>query len=74
MSLKSVFYSLGQRLNGSIHKDGEVDMEAPFGLKPYTVATLPDAADFEGKILYVSDGASGAKFRGSDGATWVSLG
>jgi hypothetical protein len=74
MSLKSVFYSLGQRLNGSIHKDGQVDMEAPFGLKPYTVATLPDATEYEGKIIYVSDGGAGAVFQGSDGTVWVNLG
>ncbi len=74
MSLKPVFYAIGQRLNGSIHKDGEVDMAAPFGLAEYTVATLPDPTEFEKKIIYVSDGAAGAKFRGSDGTSWVNLG
>ncbi len=73
-SLKPVFYSLGQRLNGSLHKDGEVVMEAPFGLKSYTTATLPDATEFEGHTIYVSDGAAGQKFRGSDGTSWVNLG
>jgi len=28
----------------------------------------------EGTIVYVSDGASGAVFRGSNGTAWVNLG
>jgi hypothetical protein len=46
-------------------------------LKPqtYTVATLPAAsAANASSIVYVSDGAAGTKFRGSDGAAWVNLG
>jgi len=44
--------------------------ELPF----YAVADLPDPALHEGTIVYVSDGASGAVFRGSNGTSWVSLG
>lgn len=73
-ALLGVFQEIGQRLNGSIHKDGGIPMDAPFGLKPYTTTTLPDPAEWEGHIIYVSDGAAGAKFRGSDGTAWVNMG
>lgn len=64
----------GHRLNASIHQDGGIPMTNPLILAPFTVATLPAAADWEGGIIYVSDGAAGAKFRGSDNTTWVNLG
>jgi len=40
----------------------------------FTTATRPAAADYAGFIIYVSDGAGGSKFQGSDGSSWVSLG
>lgn len=46
----------------------------PIKLPIYTTLTLPAAVDYEGHILYVSDGASGSRFLGSDGTSWVSLG
>lgn len=64
----------GTRLNLAITDDGETPMKAALILATFTVATLPTAADFEGGIIYVSDGAAGEKFRGSDGAAWVNLG
>jgi hypothetical protein len=64
----------GRRINGSIHEDGTVPMKAPLKLAFYLDADVPDAADFEGCIIYVSDGGAGQRFRGSDGATWVDLG
>jgi len=72
--LKRVFQQIGFRLNGSIHKDGEIGMDAPLVLKSYVIADLPDAADWEGGIVYVSDGAAGENFRGSIGTGWVNLG
>lgn len=74
ISLKSTFYSIGQRLNGSLHKDGEVGMDAPFKLKTYTVATRPDPADYPWTVIAVSDGGAGAEFQGSNGISWVNLG
>lgn len=74
MSLRPVFFNIGQRLNGSIHKDGEIGMEAPFKLKEYTVATRPDPADFPWTVIAVTDGGAGAEFQGSNGTSWVNLG
>lgn len=66
--------SIAYRLNRSISQDGEVAMDAPLGLKSYEAADLPDAADWEGHVVYVSDAAPGSKFKGSDGTAWVDLG
>lgn len=46
----------------------------PIQLPSYTVAGRPSATAFTGQVIYVSDGAAGAKFQGSDGAAWVNLG
>ncbi len=43
---------------------------APFFLEPYTVATLPSAADWEGAQVYVSDESGGAVPAFSDGTNW----
>lgn len=41
----------------------------------YTLATRPAATDVKaGTAIFVSDGGAGARFQGSDGATWLSLG
>lgn len=72
--LVNVLAPMARRLNGSIHQDGGIAMAAPLALGPYTTATLPDATEHEGAVIYVSDGASGEKFRGSDGTSWVNLG
>ena len=72
--LLRLFGVYGFRLNRVLPKDGTEAMEAPLELETYTVATLPAFADYEGCIIYVSDGAGGTKFRGSNGAAWVNLG
>jgi len=64
----------GFRINQSIHQDGGIVMANPLVLQPLLVADLPAAADWEGGIVYVSDGGAGAVFRGSDGTNWVNLG
>lgn len=46
-------------------------MDGPFRLKSYTVATLPDAADFRGGIVYVSNEISGPTIAYSDGTNWL---
>lgn len=38
--------------------------------KSYTVATLPDATEFEAHTVYVSDEAGGATLAFSDGTDW----
>jgi len=73
-ALQTTFRTYGYRLNRSVTTDGATTMQAPLGLGPYTAATLPDATLHEGAVIYVSDGSAGAKFRGSDGTTWVNLG
>lgn len=40
----------------------------------FTVATIPAAADWKGRIIFVSDGGAGAKFQASTGSAWVNLG
>lgn len=72
--LTTVFQQYGYRLNRSITIDGAQAMDNPLVLATFTTTTLPAAADWEGGIIYVSDGAAGAKFRGSDGTSWVNLG
>lgn len=44
------------------------------GATTYTVATRPDPTKFPAMIIFVSDAASGSKYQGSDGSSWVSLG
>ena len=39
-------------------------------LTTYTVATLPDASDYEGGMVYVSDETGGAVIVFSDGISW----
>lgn len=63
-----LFVDVALRANGAYPKDGSE------GLSAYTVATRPPAASAPGAIIYVSDGAAGAKFQGSDGSAWVNLG
>lgn len=72
--LADLITELGTRANASISDDGDKRMAAPLPLQSVKAADLPPAADWEGSIIYVSDGASGAKFRGSDGSSWVNLG
>ena len=67
---------ISQRVNRSYQKDGTEAMTAPATLAEFTDApdTKPPASGWEGGIIYVSDGASRQKFRGSDGSSWVNLG
>lgn len=67
-ALQLIFVRLAARLNNCYPKDGTE------GLTAYTVATRPAATSAPGAIIYVSDGAAGAKFQGSDGTNWVNLG
>jgi hypothetical protein len=48
----------------------------PFPLRSHTVSTLPDAAKYEGHIIYVPDASGGKCAAVSDGTHWkkVSLG
>ena len=47
-------------------------MEDLATLPTYTVATVPDAAANEGKLIHVSDGAAGApSLAYSDGTDWL---
>jgi hypothetical protein len=65
---------IGFRLNRVFPKDGSEAMTQPAKLAPFTTATRPAAASWAGALIYVSDGAAGAKFQGSDGTAWVNLG
>lgn len=40
----------------------------------FTTATIPAPGDWKGRIIFVSDGAAGAKFQASTGTAWVNLG
>lgn len=73
-ALTTVLDRYARRVNQTLPKDGSEPMGAPFPLKSYTVAGLPPAADHEGSVVYVSDGAPAQKVRYSDGSSWVSMG
>lgn len=73
-TLMNVLSEIGQRLNRSINVDGEVTMNQPLVLATFTSAERPDAGDWEGGVIYVSDASAGSKFQGSNGSSWVSLG
>lgn len=72
--LTALFQEYGFRVNRTLPKDGSEAMQNPMRLVTVTVATLPTASQWTGAVVYVSDGAAGAKFRGSDGTSWVNLG
>lgn len=72
--LTTVFQQYGFRLNNALLVDGGEAMENPLILATFTTSTLPTASEWEGAIIYVSDGAVGEKFRGSNGTDWVNLG
>lgn len=47
-------------------------LEDAITLDSYAVADLPDAADYEGKMIHCSDGNAGAACLAySDGADWL---
>lgn len=73
-ALLQVFQQYGYRLNRTITRNGGTAMTAPLPLASFAEADLPDATSWEGAIVYVNDGASGERFRGSDGTSWVNLG
>ena len=67
--LQPLFNAIGFRVNRCYPKDGSE------GLTPYTTATRPTGTAVRpGSIIFVSDGAAGAKFQGWDGSAWVNLG
>lgn len=74
--LTELFVRYAHRLNRVLPTDGSEAMVGPLELMEYTDApdTKPTAADYEGTVIYVSDGVAGAKFRGSDGTSWINLG
>ena len=72
--LTPVLGAFGWRINRSLPKDGSEAMTSPLKLATYTVATRPAAASWAGGVIYVSDGAAGAKVQASDGTNWVNLG
>ncbi len=74
VTLIGILQERGFRLNRVLPRDGTEPMDAPLTLETYTTATRPAAASYAGAIIYVSDAASGNKFQGSDGTSWVSLG
>ena len=74
--LLRMFSVSGYRLNRVLPNDGTEPMTGPLPLATYLDGppdTKPAAADFEGTIIYVSDGGAGHLFRGSNGAAWVDL-
>lgn len=72
--LKLQLYKFGFRINRVLPKDGTEAMSNPLILASFTTATRPSAGSWTGGIIFVSDGAAGSKFQGSDGSAWVSLG
>lgn len=59
------------QVSETIGTNGENAMEAPLLLAPYLVADVPNAAGYEGGLIYVSDEAGGAVIAFSDGTNWL---
>lgn len=72
--LVELFSEFAFRINKVLPMDGTEPMTGPLMLATFTVATRPTASSWTGSIIFVSDGAAGAKFQGSDGTNWVNLG
>ncbi len=54
----------------SIERAFSQQMDAPFRLKTYAVADRPDAAEWIGGLIYLSNEAGGAVIAFSDGVNW----
>lgn len=70
---RDVVTELGQHavlINIAIVNDGSQYMTAPFGLREYLVAALPNATLWEGGLIYVSNETGGAVIAFSDGTNW----
>ena len=61
---------IAERANSSLTLDGSRQMVYPLPLKSYTVAGVPDAGDWEGSIIYVSNESGGKTIAFSDGSDW----
>lgn len=73
--LAKVFQQYGYVVNLLIKMMDGGAPPAPQRLKAYNAsADLPAASAHEGAIVYVKTAAAGAKFKGSDGTSWVNLG
>jgi hypothetical protein len=59
---------------GTSSPAAKLDVAGPVKVGTNTTATRPAAAGLAGAVIFVSDAASGSKFQGSDGSTWLSLG
>ncbi len=79
IDLRAAIVNSGAGNNGRASFADDVELQAGYKLfnltvEAFTEATKPSAAGNAGRIVYVSDGAAGSKFQGSDGTSWVSLG
>jgi hypothetical protein len=62
------------RVNRVVVPDGTIAMTGPLKLATYATADLPDATEWEGGAVYVSDASAGSKLQYSDGTNWVAAG
>jgi hypothetical protein len=53
---------------------GKTLVTSPLSLQSYTTATRPNAPDYAGSVIYVSDASAGNKLQYSDGANWIAAG
>lgn len=72
-ALTPLLATFGFRINRMLPVDGSENMQAPLPLAEYTLGTLPDAADWTGGIVYVSDAPDGQHFQGAINSEWVVL-
>ena len=69
---RSHFTSLGQLLRALIHGAVPMTFMEPVTPPAHTVANAPDAADYPGSVIYVSNGAAGDPILAfSDGTNWL---
>lgn len=66
--------NLNQRLNQILRLLDSTKVNAVNGvakIEIYTVATLPDATEYTGGLIFVSDEVGGATLAFSDGTNWL---
>lgn len=71
--LVQTFEEYGFRLNRVMPKDSSEAWSDPTPLYSTADADKPAASEWEGHLIYVSDGAAGDKVRYSDGSSWVTV-
>lgn len=64
----------GSTFQGPVRSQRGFQTAVGYWFPEFEVATVPDASDHEGEVIFVSDGASGDEtLARSDGTDWIAL-